>query len=192
LGVPASPHQWRGRGDRSSGVPSRSTAACVESDASYFYVRTSRRARRSGNRDVRVREVFPFLMLSRFIDCAFTEPRRYAGDHATIEMCYPCVDIDNEALAHVSERGSHTWVWAIASRSHTTGSRAVSGSWIYRTRPPGTPLQHRPDRLRAGCDLWSAHDWASIGCCRVERSSSAMSCRRIQIKHTWTIFWTGH
>lgn len=34
------------------------------------------------------RETFPFFMLSRFNDRAFTKPRGYAGDYATIEMLY--------------------------------------------------------------------------------------------------------
>jgi len=34
------------------------------------------------------RETFPYFMLSRFIDRAFTKPRGYAGDYATIEMLY--------------------------------------------------------------------------------------------------------
>jgi CRP-like cAMP-binding protein len=34
------------------------------------------------------RETFPFFMLSRFTDRAFTKPRGYAGDYATIEMIY--------------------------------------------------------------------------------------------------------
>jgi extracellular factor (EF) 3-hydroxypalmitic acid methyl ester biosynthesis protein len=34
------------------------------------------------------RETFPFFMLSRFTDRAFSKPRGYAGDYATIEMIY--------------------------------------------------------------------------------------------------------
>jgi extracellular factor (EF) 3-hydroxypalmitic acid methyl ester biosynthesis protein len=34
------------------------------------------------------RESFPFFMLSRFNDRAFSKPRGYAGDYATIEMLY--------------------------------------------------------------------------------------------------------
>ena len=34
------------------------------------------------------REIFPYLTQSRFVDRAFTKPRGYAGDYATIEMLY--------------------------------------------------------------------------------------------------------
>ena len=50
------------------------------------------------------RESFPFLMLSRFVDRAFTKPRGYAGDYATIEMLYDNVAAGDGRLGPLIDR----------------------------------------------------------------------------------------
>jgi extracellular factor (EF) 3-hydroxypalmitic acid methyl ester biosynthesis protein len=50
------------------------------------------------------RETFPYFMLSRFIDRAFTKPRGYAGDYATIDALYEDIATGDGRLGPLIDR----------------------------------------------------------------------------------------
>jgi hypothetical protein len=50
------------------------------------------------------RETFPYFMLSRFIDRAFTKPRGYAGDYATIDALYEDIAMGDGRLGPLIDR----------------------------------------------------------------------------------------
>jgi CRP-like cAMP-binding protein len=79
------------------------------------------------------RETFPFFMLSRFTDRAFSKPRGYAGDYATIEMIYQDTAAGDGRLGPLIDRWTLELPAAQAvknRRSLLAGAiREVAASW---------------------------------------------------------------
>jgi extracellular factor (EF) 3-hydroxypalmitic acid methyl ester biosynthesis protein len=84
------------------------------------------------------REAFPFLMLSRFIDRAFTKPRGYAGDYATIEMLYEDSACGDGRLGPLIDR----WTRQVPAAQAVKNRRALMANAIrtaaaeWRGSPP--------------------------------------------------------
>jgi extracellular factor (EF) 3-hydroxypalmitic acid methyl ester biosynthesis protein len=86
------------------------------------------------------RETFPFLMLSRFTDRAFTKPRGYAGDYATIEMIYHNEAAGDGRLGPLIDRWTLELPAAQAVKNRRTllsqAIREVAANW-----PEGEPVR---------------------------------------------------
>jgi extracellular factor (EF) 3-hydroxypalmitic acid methyl ester biosynthesis protein len=81
---------------------------------------------RSGNLEGAIgtyvfRETFPFFMLSRFVDRAFTKPRGYAGDYATIQMLYDDQVAGDSRLGPLIDR----WTYELPAARAVKNRRAL-------------------------------------------------------------------
>jgi extracellular factor (EF) 3-hydroxypalmitic acid methyl ester biosynthesis protein len=74
------------------------------------------------------RETFPYMMLSRFIDRAYSKPRGYAGDFATIEMLYEDVATGDGRLGPFIDR----WTREIAAARAVKNRRRLLAEEILR------------------------------------------------------------
>jgi extracellular factor (EF) 3-hydroxypalmitic acid methyl ester biosynthesis protein len=79
------------------------------------------------------RETFPFFMLSRFTDRAFSKPRGYAGDYATIEMIYQDTAAGDGRLGRLIDRWTLELPAAQAVKNRRSllveAIRDVAASW---------------------------------------------------------------
>lgn len=79
------------------------------------------------------RETFPCFMLSRFTDRAFTKPRGYAGDYATIEMIYQDAAAGDGRLGPLIDRWTLELPAAQAVKNRRSllaeAIREVAASW---------------------------------------------------------------
>jgi CRP-like cAMP-binding protein len=96
------------------------------------------------------REVFPFLMLSRFIDRAFSKPRGYAGDYATIEMLYEDAAAGDGRLGPLIDRWTLQLPAARAVKNRRAlmadAIRTAAAEWRDTTAMPVTSLAAGPAR----------------------------------------------
>ena len=79
------------------------------------------------------REIFPYLTHSRFVERAFTKPRGYAGDYATIEMLYEDNADGEGQLGPLIDRWTRDVPAARAVRNRrallSDAIRALVGTW---------------------------------------------------------------
>jgi len=96
------------------------------------------------------RETFPFFMLSRFADRAFTKPRGYAGDYATIEMLYDDKAAGDSRLGPLIDRWTLELPAAQAVRNRRSllaqAIREVAADWRLSGPMPVTSLAAGPAR----------------------------------------------
>jgi extracellular factor (EF) 3-hydroxypalmitic acid methyl ester biosynthesis protein len=96
------------------------------------------------------RESFPFFMLSRFNDRAFTKPRGYAGDYATIEMLYDDKAAGDGRLGPLIDRWTLELPAARAVKNRRTvlaeAIRQVAADWPGAESVPVTSLAAGPAR----------------------------------------------
>lgn len=86
------------------------------------------------------RETFPFFMQSRFADRAFSKPRGYAGDYATIEMIYQDAAAGDGRLGALIDR----WTLELPAAQAVKNRRNLLAEAIRevaRTWPPGEPVR---------------------------------------------------
>ena len=72
------------------------------------------------------RETFPYLTRSRFVDRAFTKPRGYAGDYATIDMLYDDTADGDGRLGPLIDR----WTLEVPAAQAVKNRRALMASTI--------------------------------------------------------------
>ena len=96
------------------------------------------------------RETFPFFMLSQFVDRAFTKPRGYAGDYATIEMLYEDHAAGDSRLGPLIDRWTLGLPAARAVRNRRTllaeAIRECAADWSQAGPMPVTSLAAGPAR----------------------------------------------
>jgi hypothetical protein len=89
-------------------------------------------------------------MLSRFVDRAFTKPRGYAGDYATIEMLYGDAAAGDSRLGPLIDRWTHERpaARAVKNRRALLGEaiREVAAEWSELSQVPVTSLAAGPAR----------------------------------------------
>jgi CRP-like cAMP-binding protein len=96
------------------------------------------------------RETFPFFMLSTFVDRAFTKPRGYAGDYATIEMLYADRNTGDSRLGPLIDRWTHELPAARAVKNRRAllaeAIRGVAAEWPQMSQLAVTSLAAGPAR----------------------------------------------
>ena len=96
------------------------------------------------------RETFPFFMLSQFADRAFTKPRGYAGDYATIEMLYEGKAVGDARLGPLIDRWTLELPAAQAVRNRRSllaaAIRELAAEWRLPGPMPVTSLAAGPAR----------------------------------------------
>jgi CRP-like cAMP-binding protein len=96
------------------------------------------------------RETFPFFMLSTFVDRAFTKPRGYAGDFATIEMLYEDKSTGDSRLGPLIDRWTHELPAARAVKNRrellARAIQTVAADWSTEAALPVTSLAAGPAR----------------------------------------------
>jgi len=96
------------------------------------------------------RETFPYFMLSRFIDRAFTKPRGYAGDYATIDALYEDIAAGDGRLGPLIDRWTREVPAARAVKNRRTlladAINAVAAQWPRQEAMPVTSLAAGPAR----------------------------------------------
>jgi len=96
------------------------------------------------------RETFPYFTRSRFVDRAFTKPRGYAGDFATIDMLYEDAAEGDGRLGPLIDRWTR---WVPAARAVKNrrpllaeAIREAAADWRGSARMPVTSLAASPAR----------------------------------------------
>jgi Arc/MetJ family transcription regulator len=96
------------------------------------------------------RETFPYFTRSRFIDRAFTKPRGYAGDFATIDMLYEGAAEGDGRLGPLIDRWTRELPAARAVRNRRAllagAIREIAAAWAGHDRVPVASLAAGPAR----------------------------------------------
>jgi len=139
------------------------------------------------------REVFPFLMLSRFIDRAFTKPRGYAGDYATIEMLYDDIACGDGRLGPLIDRWTRQVPAAQAVKNRRAlmadAIRTAAAQWRGTSSMPVTSLAAGP--ARELFDVLVSRDAPDVHATCVDIDNEALAfaserAKRLGLSHRFT------